>query len=277
MGMYGLVLAGAWRSAARRLTVDVWRRAVIAAPFVMSVGPTIAQTPAAVVTQSWAGFYVGGHAGLAWGPDAGAFVTRPVSAPTPVDPIALKGQSSTGGAGGAHAGYNFQLTPSWVVGVEGDISWMGLSEHSASQQLTSNGVPLAVGSQYVLQNQVNFIASARGRVGYAWDRAMVYGTGGLAWGDMSYGAYTRFAAVPNNNYGSTGGWSTGWVAGGGIEYATTRHIVVRAEYLYYALASAEAVTTVCSPFGCGATPPVIVYSWGDATIQVARIALSYKF
>jgi outer membrane immunogenic protein len=242
-----------------------------------SLAQNSSAAPAAVVAYSWTGFYVGGHAGPAWGLDAGSSMQTLTQVPTITDPISFDGQTNMGAVGGFQAGYNFQLNPSWVVGIEGDWSWASLGEQSRSF-LTSLGATLPLGNSVAMQAQLNWVASVRGRVGYAWDRVLIYGTGGLAWADMSFGAYRTYNAVAPNNFGSVRGASLGWVAGGGIEYATTKHLIVRAEYLYYSLDSDESVRTVCSGIGvCGATPPVNVYSWGDATVQTARIALSYKF
>src|SRR6478609_7204405 len=80
-----------------------------------------AVAPAPVVVPTWTGFYIGVHGGAAWQSTPnwtffdpnGALVALPING----------GNPALGGVGGFQAGYNWQFAPSWVVGVEGDISW----------------------------------------------------------------------------------------------------------------------------------------------------------
>ena len=93
--------------------------------------------------------------------------------------------------GGGHLGFNWQGPSSWVIGVEGDVNF---------------------------SDDVDYLASVRGRLGYALGNTLVYGTGGIA-----------FAAFDNVALDE----ETGWVAGGGIETKVRPNMSLGLEALYY--------------------------------------------
>src|SRR3954468_23676404 len=97
---------------------------------------------------SWAGPYLGGNLGYAWG-SIDNNPTKP-----------------SGFAGGVQAGYNWQNGP-WVFGVEGDIQASGAEETFAPWKFSNP-----------------WFGTLRGRVGYALGNVMFYGTGGLAFGEL---------------------------------------------------------------------------------------------
>ncbi|MGA8651485.1 MAG: outer membrane beta-barrel protein, partial [Xanthobacteraceae bacterium] len=78
------------------------------------------------------------------------------------------------------------------------------------------------------ETKSNWLATVRGRAGYAWDRVLFYGTGGAAFANVQAGA----GALPFSS--ST---QTGWTAGAGVEYAFTNNISAKVEYLYVGLGS----------------------------------------
>jgi outer membrane immunogenic protein len=153
--------------------------------------------PAAMPTFAWTGFYVGLNAGAAWGDftKGGSFI----------DP-------KTGFTGGITAGYNHQIE-NFVVGLEGDYNYSGLK---------GNGFVLP--GTFVKGGMSSF-GTVRGRLGVAFDRALIYGTGGYA-----LGVTTLESGLIKSN--ST---SSGYVIGGGLEYAFTQNISAKAEYLYMPL------------------------------------------
>lgn len=114
--------------------------------------------------------------------------------------------------GGAHVGYNYQMGM-FVAGLEGDVNGSNYNGNNTLGGLTYG-------------TRENIDGSVRGRLGIAWDRALVYATGGAAFGDFQ------------NTY-SLGGFSDspsttriGWTIGGGVEYAIDNNWSVRAEYRY---------------------------------------------
>ncbi|MGD0635542.1 MAG: outer membrane protein [Beijerinckiaceae bacterium] len=146
---------------------------------------------------SWTGIYAGGQIGYAFGQDTATSVVG-----TPYN------SNSRGVLGGAHIGYNYEAGPGGlVVGVEGDVNGSSFTGTSALNSTTKSPVQ----------------GSLRARAGFAFERALIYATGG--------GVFAAF----NDNYTSGDSPSTarvGYTVGGGIQYAITDLWSVRAEYRY---------------------------------------------
>ncbi len=156
---------------------------------------------------NWGGLYVGVNGGYGWSAynDQLAFAV-----------YGYRGLSSEGAFGGGQAGYNWQVAPHLVLGAEADIQGAGLDG--------SGSVP--GGGTY--KSQVDMFGTVRGRIGVAVDRALVYFTGGLAYGNVEnvatpcIGCYT---------YSKTG-IATGYVLGGGVEYKVNPSWSIKGEYQY---------------------------------------------
>jgi outer membrane immunogenic protein len=165
--------------------------------------PVYAPPPPPAFT--WSGLYIGGQVGYQWGNTSPTLFTAG-------GPVGLPSSSESGIVGGGHVGYNFQFSQ-FVFGVEGDVDGASYNGGNASG---------LVG--YTSREPVE--ASIRGRVGYAWDRVLFYGTGGVAFGDF------------HDTFTGPGGFDsmwrerTGWTAGGGVEYAIDNNWSLRAEYRY---------------------------------------------
>jgi len=188
--------------------------AALAADLPSRTAPPVYTPPIPIFT--WTGVYIGGDIGYAWGESnyISSIGFRPSTAWGSTNP--------DGVIGGAHVGYNFQAGPSFigtgnfVVGVEGDVSGSNYSKTFLS----------TFGDSYTTKMDV--AGSIRGRLGIAFDRALIYATGGVA-----FGGFTSQLRLQNG----TGSWSNdktavGWTVGGGIEYAVTNNWSVRAEYRY---------------------------------------------
>jgi outer membrane immunogenic protein len=226
--------------------------------------------PAAAAT--WTGLYGGINAGAAWWSSSMAEQTINVGAP--VGPIAYPSTTATQAAGGFQAGYNWQFSPQWVAGVEGDFSFASLNNSGPSTV-----IPGAGGNFVAMNESVQWLATARGRFGYVFGSTLWYATGGVAWERANYTGTTAFAAAPaiaNTSFTRT---NTGWVAGGGVEYMATQHVLMRVEYLYYGFRdqSAAAVCTIAGVVACGPPNLTSTYAWNNNNIQEIRAALSYKF
>jgi outer membrane immunogenic protein len=152
---------------------------------------------AVAAPYDWSGVYVGIHGGWAW---AESDVT------IPPDDI---GFDTDDFVIGGQIGYNWAWD-SFVFGVEGDISYTGAEDED---------LVALVG----VEN--DFLASARGRLGFAADRFLIYGTGGAAWAGFSVSDDALLEDDDTTFFG--------WAAGGGIEYAITDNITLGVEYLHY--------------------------------------------
>src|SRR5208282_2943318 len=130
------------------------------------------------------------------------------------------GGTPSGVIGGAHVGYNLQINQ-WVVGLEGTVDGTSLSNN------TTASLPLFGGAFAVNGNtRSNIQGSIRGRAGIAWDRALIYATGGVAFSGFNSN-YSIFGTdVFGNTFAGTNSFSNtrvGWTVGGGIDYAVTNN------------------------------------------------------
>jgi outer membrane immunogenic protein len=137
---------------------------------------------------NWGGLYVGANAGYGWSANSDN-----------LDP--------TGPFGGAQVGYNFQRG-NFVFGAEADFQGAHISDSNAFEK-----------------SEMNWFGTIRGRLGYTFGSALVYGTGGFAFGNVE----NSIAAVHPFSNSET---QTGWVAGGGVEYKVTPAWSAKGEYQY---------------------------------------------
>ncbi|MCB1498663.1 MAG: porin family protein [Bauldia sp.] len=140
---------------------------------------------------TWTGGYAGGLLGYNWG-DAKVRNGGPSLNPD-------------GWMGGVFAGYNFQTSGMAVFGLEGDFMFNGAEDK---------------GRGFTVDNEWN--GTLRARAGIAIDRFLIYGTGGLAVGNLNV----------KNGKTSDSGTHAGWTVGGGVETAFTNNIIGRLEYRY---------------------------------------------
>ncbi|SFG50484.1 outer membrane protein [Methylobacterium phyllosphaerae] len=170
-------------------------------------------TPVPVFT--WTGAYFGINAGYAF--DASSNNTNSFAVPFPYGngtTAFFNQRNQEGFSGGGQVGYNFQFTPGSgiVVGIEADAQYLDFGRNRNNAFVVG---PLAPG-YYVTDprglSSLDFFGTVRGRIGYAFDRVLFYGTGGFAYGSGS--ADRSFGGFAGND-----SFRTGWAVGGGIEYA----------------------------------------------------------
>jgi iron complex outermembrane recepter protein len=197
---------------------------------------------------SWTGLYLGLNGGYSFG---GSDWTDNVTG------------GSTGNFGtsgfvfGGTAGANYQVGP-WVLGIEADGDW---SDVSGFGTFTATSL-CAAGC--LTKN--DWLATVRGRIGYAFDRLLVYGTGGAAFGNVR----ANFSNDPVTD--SSG---TGWAAGIGAEVAVASNWTVKAEYLFVDLpnGSCTANCAIQNPSGLPLIPNIAV----KFNESIARAGVNYKF
>ena len=236
--------------------------------------PARAPVVAPVAAYNWTGWYVGAHLGGAWS-DVTASDTPIPSAAVANQPFLSFDNGDSGIIGGAQLGYNWQLAPNWVIGVEADFSWTSLKGSTTYAPVpVVVGVPLA-GSTETMSTNIDWVGTVRGRLGYAWDRTMLYVTGGFAYGSVQYNSVAIFpgGSVYGFNSDTT---RTGYTIGGGLEHGLSMfggNWTVRVEYLYYNLEGTSGTS-----FGVPSTAPVgSAYLWDDIELHVVRAGLNYRF
>jgi outer membrane immunogenic protein len=233
--------------------------------------------PPAAPVSTWSGCYIGLHGGVAFGrsPTMSWMDVNPGpgSGAIQYDPINFGRSSTSDGIGGAQLGCNWQVSPSYVLGLEGDASWTRLSNSASVNTLSAGGVPFGAGS-VAMTEKTDFLGSVRGRAGFLWSGALFYATGGVAWAHENF---TGMESYPNPAFTSATSFSktpTGWVAGAGVETMIKANWLLRAEFLYYGFNGTTSTVPVV-PFI--ALHPANIYGYGSNNIGVVRVGLSYKF
>ncbi len=211
---------------------------LVAAPLGVAQAADMAvKAPPPVVEPafSWAGGYLGINGG--WAEDHTGTTT-----------INFVQPAGTGWLGGGHGGFNFQS--GWFVfGGEFDADYMRINASAPC----SNA---AFTCNTTLQDQ----ASIRARAGVAFDRVLVYATAGGAF--SNYNGNTTVNATGVQFPGNSSRY--GWIAGGGVEYAVTRNIILGVEYLH-------------ADYGSQTMTYDVPYPSVRVTDDVVRGRLSYKF
>jgi outer membrane immunogenic protein len=219
----------------------------------LGVRPVYKAPPPAPVTWNWTGFYVGANIGAVF--HRGSIADDPSSFVPWLNGASFD-NDGTGVIGGLEAGYNWQMA-SLVLGIEADISASSLN-HSNSNV----AAPFGGGSPDVYSTKMSWLGTVRGRVGWAFDRVLVYGTGGVAFANLKDGNVDTWFPIT----ASTSSGVTGWTAGGGIEYALVDHWTVKAEYLHVGFPNRTA-TDVNTGYA---------FRFKDS-LDIGRVGINYKF
>jgi outer membrane immunogenic protein len=119
--------------------------------------------------------------------------------------------------------------------------------------------------------EVDWLASVRGRAGLAFDRFMLYGTGGVAFAEFSTDIEDGDELFDDDSGDDDGETEVGWVAGGGVEFLVTDNVSLGAEYLHYSFDDIDSPTFTAT---AGGTP---FATSGDADIDVIRGRVNVKF
>ena len=198
--------------------------------------------PVAAALFNWSGFYIGAHVGGGWG-------TKDWVA---LGFGALGSHNISGFLGGGQIGFNYQ-TGAWVFGVEGDFSWTNLKGEHVDAIFGGNNI-----------TEVAWLGTITGRLGYAWDRTLLYVKGGGAWVRDNYtitagGVY--FAGADATK--------AGWTVGTGLEYALAPNWSAKIEYNYLDFGN----HTVRFVTGGGGSFLREV----DQYIHVVKVGINYRF
>ncbi|MCU4178635.1 porin family protein [Bosea sp. BH3] len=194
---------------------------------------------------TWTGFYVGANAGYVWSENRSRYsyaLTNPADF-ADFNALALVpqslGRNGNGFVGGGQIGYNYQIDR-FVLGAEADIQYLDGRQQSSWSRTLSDAVGTATVTT-TARSSIDWLGTVRARAGYAFDRTLVYATGGLAYGRTKDAS----SIIPTGSdddgpfqglwTGRKAGTRAGWTLGGGVEYAITDNLTLKGEYLYYDL------------------------------------------
>jgi outer membrane immunogenic protein len=235
----------------------------------LSLRPMYATPPA----FTWSGCYIGGNIGGGWGretvsiPNLGQTTGVPELAGVSLPSVT---GNTKGVVGGGQVGCNYQFASNWVIGIEGDGEAAGIKgdvTQSVSFTDPRTGGPNTVtGTAHA---QTEWIASVTGRVGWTWDRVMVYAKGGAAWAGDKYSA-----DLPAfNEHIATSVTRPGWTIGGGVEWAFWQNWSAKVEYGYYDFSTRN----LALPGTIFGIPEVVPGINVKETISTVKFGVNYRF
>jgi len=250
--------------------------------------------------SNWAGFYIGGNAGYAWGTENNTLnIDDGSTALSCHFCAAVVGGNDAGLAqaagsshfdphgfvGGAQLGYNWQKE-NWVYGLEADFESFNQQQTNAgSVQLPANsgfgncGAAPCVGS-FSSSVRSDWLLTVRPRIGYVWNSTLIYGTAGLALSQLSFRqTYNDNVFLPFGAGGTATSSSSvtraGWTVGGGIEQALGKNWSAKIEYLYVRFGGLNATGILHDDFP---TDTANFYNSIDhLASNIVRVGFNYKF
>ena len=193
--------------------------AILAAITIASAGAQAASGVSLEPSFDWSGAYVGINAGVA--SSAGKWNNFDDSNAQAFNVIIDFTAENTGFVGGGQIGYNHQID-ALVLGIEGNLDYLGVN---------GKNVPPDLAYDAYLQTEQKWLGSIVGRLGYATDRIVFFGTGGIAFTSYDF-------TVHNNNFSTfhvehPTDERVGWTAGVGMEYAMTDNLVAGIDFKHY--------------------------------------------
>ena len=247
---------------------------------------------APVPVFSWTGFYAGANAGYAWGTSqivaglGGAWVNY-LGVPGALDPdyagvtsAATRTLHPSSFTSGVQAGYNYQINR-FVIGVEADANYLGLRKSYTIGPLLGAQGP---GTYSVTAaSTADTLFTLRPRVGIAFDRNLVYVTGGLAASTFVFSQNISYlnprlnflpftTAAGGANAGSASSTKVGWTIGAGFERMLNDNWSVKAEYLYVDLGTQSFASSYTD-----LQPAVFTVQHRDSlTTNILRLGVNYR-
>jgi opacity protein-like surface antigen len=220
---------------------------------------------------TWTGLYIGFNFGHTWtgsSPISAASanvldlslipgVSGPWGAASALGASGVVNARLNGFLSGGQLGYNWQFTEKLVAGLEADIQGAGVRGGGGFVNVTPAAAPPGAfaATSATLKRSLDYFGTVRGRIGYAvTPNILVYATGGLAYAGVNESAtikqsLTPSLLIPDGAKGDVFENRVGWTIGGGFEWAFTRNLSAKLEYLYYDLGSITLTNATVSPLG----------------------------
>lgn len=189
----------------------------------------LAPPPAEPISYDWTGFYIGGNVGYGFdGKDDVHIKDNFFDVDVYHDVGSVGTLNRQGVFGGGQLGYNFEVN-GFVFGVEGDIEASGIGDSERRDFPFPDGSPGFFDAK--VSSDITWFGTVRGRIGWAFDTVLLYGTGGVAFGGLDTKFQGEFYGGEHFK-GSDSTTGVGWAAGGGVEWAFAPNWSVKFEYQY---------------------------------------------
>jgi len=211
---------------------------------------------------SWTGLYIGAHVGAGWSTTESRLNTLTVGAASFPIGIPLASHTGNGFLGGAQIGFNYQVGSNFVLGIEADGTWTDMKGSAPCLVL------------FTCTDKTKWMATAAGRVGFVFDRTMVFVKGGAAWAKHDHNVNLSLAGVTID--ASSSDTRTGWLIGTGVEQALGLGWSAKVEYNYIDFGSKDATMPV-SITGAGVVPSVSAATSFNEHTHVVKGGLNYRF
>ncbi len=264
----------------KRLSISAIVLVALAVPALAADLPVKAPAPPPPA-YSWTGFYIGGNVGAVAGVPRGTSDFRDSADVPPFNTNPEHFSSANWSVlGGFQAGYNWQVDPLWVVGVEADWDWARPRYSFCRQTDITSAACIDSGDGFEsIASRTDWIGTARVRAGVTLDGILLYGTGGAAWGRVvttlsqtcpgGCGANSTLAVAASSTSTTD---KVGWVAGAGVEYALNANWSAKAEWLYVDLGTINSSLATAGSVGVQTT------TWSRSErYDELRLGLNYKF
>jgi len=222
--------------------------------------------PPAPGLSNWQGFYAGLNAGGGWDADVHSIVISTSPLVLGGYPATTNGTNASGALGGATFGYNWQRS-NVVFGLEADIDASSIRNSFPGRVINGFGDTLTA------EKDLNYVATIRGRLGFAFNNVLVYGTGGFAFGDVKNNLVDVLTVPPTGTVTmQKNTWEPGYVVGGGIEYLIAPRWSLKAEYQYVNLGSYQLSSPEVPPTG-------FIFSTNkiDNDFHTVRVGVNYHW
>ncbi len=231
----------------------------------------------AAPVYSWTGCYLGASGGGSW---AQSSTTTVINDPTdsfagPASQVVYNATMSPrldpkGYIIGGQIGCNYQ-TGALVLGAETDFSDFDLNGSAITAV-----APVTSALTSTTSVSTNWLWTGRLRAGLAFDRTLLYATGGAAAAKLNYSQSNYFAACGGTvctENAAASATKLGWVVGGGVEYALTANWTIKGEYLYMQFNNFSTSALVMS----GGVSSVPFNHTADLNVSTVRGGVNYKF
>jgi outer membrane immunogenic protein len=227
--------------------------------------PPMPRAPATYIPvvppYNWTGFYIGGNLGVGWNNSGTIADTFGSTFTTPANNARF--------LGGGQVGVNYEFWGGVVVGAEAMFDWLPNQNNSIG--VVGGGPALGSTANVTINNR--WLTTATGKLGYAWDRVLLYGKAGGAWvGSSNPGIAVTTGGVPvGAGFSSTSNNNFGWTAGVGVEWAFYNNWSARAEYDFISLQNQSFTVAPGTAFAGD------VVSVNSRSINMFTAGVNYKF